>query len=319
MTSDSIELQASGWLARRDAGAGAPDDQAQFERWLDADIRHRVAFLKMESSWRRADRLRDLAPLDRGTDADLLRRAAEPRRWRLALAASLALALVAGAVLFHQIRSGWQNYQTPVGGFARIVLDDGSVVDLNTDSEIRVRLTPALRDVRLVRGEGRFQVTHDTQRPFVVSAAAAAVRAVGTAFAVRVHDARRVDVLVAEGAVAIASADAREAPPLKAGEAAVVRGDQVSVSRVAPEQMASRLAWTSGRLQFRGETLRDAVAEFNRYNRRQIRIANDSLADLRVGGNFSATDPDSFAAAVSSAFGLRADTSDPGAIVFRPP
>lgn len=318
MTVDPIEQEASGWLARRDGGAGSPEEQAQFERWLDADIRHRVAYLKIESTWRRADRLRDLAPLDGGADPDLLRPPA-PRRWPLALAASLFLALVTGAYFLHQYRSGWQHYHTPVGGFARIVLDDGSVVDLNTDSEIRVRLEEKLRDLRLVRGEGRFTVAHDKTRPFVVSAADTAVRAVGTAFAVRVHDAKRVDVLVAEGSVAIAAAAAREAPPLTAGEAAVVQGDQVSVIRVEPELMERRLAWTSGRLQFRGESLRDAVAEFNRYNRRQIRIADASLDALRVGGNFSATDPESFAAAVSSSFGLRADASEPGAITLRPP
>ena len=79
------------------------------------------------------------------------------------------------------------------------------------------------------------------------------------------------------------------------------------------------MAWTSGRLQFRGETLGEAVTEFNRYNRRQLRIADAALAQLRVGGTFSATDPDSFAAALASAFKLRVDASQPDAIVLRPP
>ena len=50
----------------------------------------------------------------------------------------------------------------------------------------------------------------------------------------------------------------------------MVLPDRVSVSRVEPQLLARRLAWTSGRLEFRGETLAEAVAEFNRYNRRQI-------------------------------------------------
>jgi transmembrane sensor len=78
------------------------------------------------------------------------------------------------------------------------------------------------------------------------------------------------------------------------------------------------MAWTTGRLQFRGDSLGEAVDEFNRYNRRQLRLADASLAQLRVGGTFNATDPESFAAALTSAFGLRV-AHDTDAIVLRPP
>lgn len=316
MNDDAIELHASRWLASRDAGAVTPEQTEEFNRWLEADIRHRVAYLRLEASWQRADRLRDLKPLDRGVDADLL---AEPvrRRWPLALAASLLVSLIAGAWLYQQHFS-WQQYQTRIGGFSRIVLDDGSVIDLNTDSDLRVRLGSSRREVQLLRGEGRFQVAPDTQRPFTVEAAGAAVRAVGTEFTVRLRGTEQVDVLVSEGKVAVASANVQRTPPLGAGEAAVLLPDRVSVSRVEPQVLAQRLAWTSGRLEFRGESLSDAVAEFNRYNRRQIRLAGSSLASLRVGGSFAATDPESFAGALSSAFDLRV-ANDGDAIVLLPP
>jgi transmembrane sensor len=206
-----------------------------------------------------------------------------------------------------------------VGGFSRIVLEDGSVIDLNTNSDVRVRLQAERREVKLLRGEGRFQVAHDSHRPFVVTAADASVRAVGTAFSVRLREASQVDVLVAEGAVAVASSTIPHAPPVTAGEAAVLQPNRMSVRHMEPEVMQSHLAWTSGRLQFRGETLAEAVAEFNRYNRRQIRLADDSLARLRVGGTFNATDPESFAAALSSAFRLRILANDPDTLTLRPP
>jgi transmembrane sensor len=173
------------------------------------------------------------------------------------------------------------------------------------------------REVRLLRGEGRFQVAHDTQRPFTVAAADTAVRAVGTAFSVRVRD-ERVDVLVAEGKVAVVSSHVSETPAVSAGEAAVVLTDRVSVSSLDPQVLARRLAWTSGRLEFRGETLGEAVEEFNRYNRRQIRLSAQSLAPLRVGGSFSATDPESFAGALASAFKLRVALDDANEIVLIP-
>jgi transmembrane sensor len=315
---DDIEHDASRWLAARDAGATSPAQTAEFNRWLEADIRHRVAYLRLEASWQRVAKLEELRPLDRCVDPDLLKERHPRARWPFAAAAALLLALGVGAFWFYQLNHGWQSYETRVGVFSRIVLEDGSVVDLNTNSEVRVRLG-AVRELRLVRGEGRFQVAHDQNRPFVVAANQAAVRAVGTAFTVRLRDASQVEVVVAEGRVAIAAPHVADTPPLAAGEAAVVQPGHVSVTQVSPQALEQRLAWTTGRLEFRGELLSQAVAEFNRYNVRQIRLANPSLGTLRVGGNFKATDPESFAAALASAFKLHVDPASTDAIVLRPP
>jgi transmembrane sensor len=314
---DLIEARASAWLAARDSRDATPEEAAEFEAWLSADIRHRVAFLRLESSWQRADRLRDVRPLDRAADADLLRAPAPRRPLFLALAASVVVAVLGGAWAWQQHFS-WQRYETRVGGFSRIVLDDGSVIDLNTNSDVRVRLRGDRREVRLLRGEGRFQVAHDKQRPFTVAAADTAVRAVGTEFSVRLRDGEQVDVLVSEGKVAVASAQVTDAPALVAGDAAVVLNDRVSVSRVEPQALKRRMAWTAGRLEFRGESLGEAVQEFNRYNRRQIRLSAATLSALRVGGSFNPTDPESFADALASAFKLQVALDDANEIVLRP-
>jgi transmembrane sensor len=62
-----------------------------------------------------------------------------------------------------------------------------------------------------------------------------------------------------------------------------------------------------------------AVDEFNRYNRRKLQLADPALAALRVGGTFNATDPESFAAALASAFNLKVDPADSDTIVLKPP
>jgi transmembrane sensor len=315
-----IEARASRWLAARDAGSATADEAAEFTQWLDADIRHRVAYLRLEAGWKRADRLRDVRPLDRDVDPDLLSSPTVRRPWMAAMAAGLAIAMLGGTWAWQQHFS-WQHYETRIGGFSRIVLEDGSVIDLNTNSDVRVRLGDR-REVKLLRGEGHFQVAHDKQRPFTVAAAGTAVRAVGTAFTVRLRDSEHVDVLVSEGKVAVAPASVSKASPpvseLAAGEAAVVLPDRVSVSHVEPQALVRRLAWTSGRLEFRGETLGQAVEEFNRYNRRQIRLSANSLVTLRVGGSFSATDPESFADALASAFELRVALDNANEILLQP-
>ncbi len=314
---DPVNLRASRWLAARDAGPLSPAETEEFNRWLDADIRHRVAYLRMEANWKRAERLRELKPLDHHIDADLLAAPRRRRRWPMALAASVLAAALAGAWVWQQ-QFGWQHHDTGVGCLEHIVLEDGSIIDLNTNSDLRVRIGDK-REVRLVRGEARFQVAPDAQRPFSVEAAGAAVHAVGTAFSVRLHESKQVDVLVSEGIVAVATQRVQRTPPLGAGEAAVLLPDRVSVSRLEPQLLERRMAWTSGRLEFRGESLAEAVAEFNRYNRRQIRLASPELATLRVGGSFAATDPGSFVDALASAFNLGIESQDAETILLRPP
>jgi transmembrane sensor len=316
---EDAEEQASRWLVAHDTGAVGGVIAEEFQIWLEADVRHRVAYRRLEATWQRIARLQDLRPLDRDPDADLLKQRRLRRPGVLAAAASIVLTLFVGGYLSYQHQFGWQRYETAIGGFSRLVLDDGTLVDLNTNSELRVRFGDAVREVRLMRGEGRFLVAHESSRPFVVNAADTRVRAVGTVFSVRLRDPAHVDVLVAEGSVAIASKRVPAPPPLNAGEAAIVLPDRVSVSRVEPTLMRRRLAWTAGRLEFRGETLGEAVAEFNRYNVRQLTIADDSLAGLRVGGVFNATDPESFAAALASAFDLRPEIIGSDAIILRPP
>lgn len=310
---ERIEEEASRWLATRDTRDAAANDQ-DFDRWLGADIRHRVAYRKLEAAWRRSERLRELKPLDRAADPDLLK--VHRRPWPAAIAASIAVLSVAVGAWIYVENFRWQRHETPIGGLSRVTLDDGSVIDLNTNSAIRVRLG-RVREVELERGEGRFAVAPDSTRPFVVTAAGANVRALGTAFTVRLRAPAQVDVLVSEGRVAIASEHVR-APPLYANEAAVVLPDRVSVSRIEPQLVARRLAWTSGRIVLQGETLSEAIAEFNRYNKRQLAF-EPSIATLRVGGNFDATDPESFAAALASAFHLRIDPFSGEAIVLRSP
>ncbi len=318
---EQIEHDASAWLAKFDAHGTSPEHDEAFNRWLEADIRHRVAYLRLEAAWRRAERLKELKPLDGGVDPDLLA-AARPPRWRrlpMAMAAGLATVVACAGVWAAWVRYDGQQYETHVGCRSRIVLEDGSIIDLNTNSELRVRFDDKRRDIKLLRGEGRFQVAHDATRPFVVSAAGADLRAVGTEFSVRLRDSAQVEVLVTEGEVAIDSDRPQQHAALHAGDAALVRNDRVSVSRVDAQDLARRLAWTSGQLEFRGETLDFAVAEFNRYNRRHISLADPRLAQLRIGGSFKSTDPDSFAAALASTFGLKVATGEAEAIVLRSP
>jgi transmembrane sensor len=238
-------------------------------------------------------------------------------------ATAAAIALVAlGAVLWTAIEpSDWQTYATGLGGVEHVQLADGSSVHLNMNTEIRVRLGKERREIVLQRGEALFTVAHDRTRPFDVQASGTTVRAIGTVFSVRLGTGRDVEVIVKEGRVQIdppklqaveANTDVArpQLPLLSAGETVRIKPSEavedIKVVKVADADMSFKLSWTEGRLIFDRQTLAEVVAEFNRYNRRQMVIADPAIAGRRVGGGFEATDIDSFIAALEHSFGIRA-------------
>ena len=371
ITAQEFEAQAAAWLVKRDGDGLSAAEQAEFDAWLEADPRAHAVYVRLELAWKRADGLRRLRPLDGGIDEDLLAHSPfEPvpmdeyparegtgrtsdlvpthaaidalvveykprrRRWAipLAVAASVALAVVGALVWQAYERTGWHEYTTDFGGLSRIVLDDGSVVTLNTNSLMRVQLTPELRHIVLERGEALFKVAHDANRPFDVDAGDTTVRAVGTEFSVRVREpaeasngGKDIEVLVKEGRVAIDPPKKNAKPieraaalpvsmsTLSAGEAVTITATRVTteppqmqVQKVAEVDVDRKLFWTEGRLWFERQTLKDVVAEFNRYNRRQMVIADPAIENLRIGGGFEATDPESFIAALEKTLGIRA-------------
>jgi transmembrane sensor len=236
------------------------------------------------------------------------------RRWLVAAGAVAALGVGPGLLAWLTTRRyRWIDYETGVGDSRKAMLPDQSSVFLNTDSRVRVRLASARRDVELLRGEALFTVARDKLRPFYVKAAGSVVCAIGTAFSVRIRDDDGVEVMVSNGRVAIGTADHHTSlPVLEASAPYASAGDCVEfgqgswvVKHDSAGYIARKLAWTNGRISFDGETLAEAIHEFNRYNRRRLAIADPAIAQIRIGGLFEATDPESFAVTLEKHFGVR--------------
>jgi len=218
---ESIAATAAAWIAQRDDSFTAAEAES-FVRWRAADARHEAAVIRLEGAWIKLLPLREFRPSAvRHPDRDLLaapvrRRAAafplRPFAW--AAAAAAAILFAAGWWSFRQDRPGPALYATTSGGYERVMLPDGSVLELNGDTAAEVSFDAAARRVRLARGEAHFTVAKDPSRPFWVEAGDVAVRAVGTAFNVR-FESDAVEVLVTEGRVAVANSAAQsgDTPP----------------------------------------------------------------------------------------------------------
>lgn len=341
--SRQIEQVAAEWLARRDAGAWSAHDQQALDAWLAERTDHRVAFLRLESAWNEAGRLRVLAarlpagvvpararqPASRVADGVETRSSAHPPdlrgvtfapryvaasgRWRQGVAAALAFA-VAGSMAW----GGWQlsgrqqaSYASNVGQLQTVALTDGSTATLSSDSRLDVRMSRGERHVTLAQGEAFFDVARDARRPFVVEAQGRRVAAVGTRFSVR-NDPEALRVVVTEGKVrleSVAGADGRAQPEalLPAGSVATAGRNGVLVRSLPLADAERYLEWRSGYLTFDDTSLATAAAEFNRFSKRKLELGDAAVAELRVGGNFRWSNTEGFVRLLEQGFPVRAE------------
>jgi transmembrane sensor len=311
------EATAAAWFAKRDSGAWEPQDQAAFDAWLGSSLAHRLAFIRVETVWKQAQRMKALragrprgqvppvgewqfspffeSKLALGQPMTHKRFAAGiPGTWVRGVAVSLFLAvIVAGA--WYTISSRSLAYRTAVGGTETVPLADGSVVTLNTDTEIRVALTRTARTVSL-DGEAFFEVAKDPVRPFVVDVGNERVTAVGTKFSVR-REGESVRVAVTEGHVLV-EAKANTAQPLAhlaPGDVASADAGGILVRQKPIAQVeAEYLTWRQGYISFRDTPLGDVVKELNRYNVRKIKVTDPAVAAIRIGGEFRVANVDAF-------------------------
>ena len=327
---ESISEQAARWVIREDAGALRPDERHDLDAWLRADARHLGAYVRARAQWIDLDRLGALnGPTAQSAVATGSREGVTRREL---IAAGIAAAAAVGGGLFWIERHGDGTvYTSGIGEVRRIALGDGSTMLLNTATEVAVDFNKRRRHIRLIRGEALFEVAHDKSWPFIVRADQTAVRAVGTAFAVRLEG-KAVEVTVTEGVVEVADPPAvpaaeRHMPSavplqpirLAANERLVATQSHAAVVQdIAPAEVDRQLAWRDGMVSFNGESLQTAVNEINRHNRRQIVVTDSSLAAKPIVGIFRATDLDGFAEAAAVALKARAVHDGDGVIKIEP-
>ncbi|HEY0799794.1 MAG TPA: FecR domain-containing protein, partial [Steroidobacteraceae bacterium] len=260
--------------------------------------------------------LADQAP--RVTDS----RDGRPRASSLRLAAGVLLAVAAGVTISMGLVGRGSSFSTSVGGLSIIPTQDGSVVTLNTDSKIEVRFTAQERRIELDKGEAFFEVAKDPSKPFVVYAGKQRVVAVGTKFSVRLNS-DTVHVAVTEGKVRLESRPsilddrAGASDGLTAGTVADVKNSRISVEQRPIPEIEQALSWRAGYIGLNGTPLADAIAEFNRYNTRQLLIGDLSLATLKVEGNFRSNNLDGFIRLLEQGFEVKTEESEDGRIVLK--
>ncbi|MEC3911103.1 FecR domain-containing protein [Sphingobium sp. CR2-8] len=312
----AIEAQAARLLARLNS-APTPEDESEICAWVESDPRHAVAFARAEAAWEAAERLKSAAadvtlpPLAQIVSEEQQRRLS--RNIMIAAAAAVLFFLVAAVVTVRTF-SGTDRYQTSIGQSRDIALDDGSILHLNSNSEAEVRFTANGRKVRVIKGEASFDVAHDEERPFDVEARSAVIRAVGTAFNVRMRPSI-VELTVTKGAVTVHSGGSA-AQKVAAGAGAVIQPRTIAVTHLGPKLIDQRTAWREQMVELDGETIDQAAGEFNRYRAAPILIGDTRVSALRIGGRFRTSDSQAFLSALQLSLPIRAVQGEDGSVML---
>lgn len=336
--------EAAQWFVEVNTGDVDFATRNRFDAWLRASPEHLRAFLEMLPFWEDAAELpmgptamperliewarsvsnivaiRSDGPLRQPEIQHHAPKRIPRRKWARLLAAAALAACVLGTALWSYQSVRYPAYATDTGEQRSLQLADGSTVELNARSKIRIRYSERQRIVDLLEGQALFHVAKDSARPFIVRSAGTQVRAVGTQFDVY-KKATGTVVTVVEGRVAVlspidengaAKASVRvqrsrgaENQPLQArsaesrqhdGLSYLAAGEQLTVTagevkKSEPANVASAIAWTQRQLVFHYTPLLEVAEEFNRYNERRLTIDAVQLAEFRISGIFSSTDP----------------------------
>lgn len=341
---DTLEHEARLWLVRLDADEPLTAEEKQtLHTWMARSPAHRQELVRLAEFWDNSNVLTELLiPMHQVASAKHREGAGSfikavsgislSPRGGLALAMSLLfIAFTLKSYLTPMPLDATNGiYAAAIGELRVEVLADGSVLQINTDSQVQVDYSERRRKIRLLRGEAHFEVAHNKAWPFEVYAGKGMVKAVGTAFLVRLEK-EQLNVIVTDGRVDLAATRTLEnatspppsnqttrLPPLeKIGSLSEGQGASFApASSVATHQLLAQkdmdrqLSWREGYLVFEGESLSVVVAELNRYLPIQVEIVDDALSDIPIGGRFKVAELEALFDVLETSFNVRVSRRD---------
>lgn len=312
--------EAANWLIARENGPLTCEEQAAFDSWFSDSEGNKAAFWRLELGWEQADRAVALGQGSVEQIEDVAPR--QTPRWWLptAIAASLVLVFMAphfasdGPIFAPTTdapaaKMATKSYATPVGGKRLVSLEDGSRIQLSTQSKVRTKISAKRRQVWVYQGEAFFDVAHRKDQPFIVYAGDRQITVLGTKFSVR-RDGDKVVVSVLEGRVRVDEVKENRlvrSSIFVGGDIAMAEGAATLLTARSEEKVESALSWRTGMLSFDEKPLPAIAAEFNRYNTKKLVLEGEAVGMIRITGTFPSDKPEAFARLLRDAYGLVID------------
>lgn len=320
------DQEALEWVERLH-GDDMSDAQIEaYVAWMETDSRNADAFRRLDAAWIASGDAKEGIRARFGAEVrgETVQESAHSRflaAVRPAFSPQFAGAVAAVCVIL-VVALQWpqpavqsERYVTAVGERLEVPLQDGSVVTLNTGSEIRVSYNENQRSVLLERGGALFDVTSDAKRPFLVEMDGGAVQVLGTVFDVlRKSDGFSVTVL--EGRVSV-TADGNDTDPelvvLSPDQRAEVNTKLASLTSFTIDaEMAT--AWRRGQLIYRDALVADVIVDLNRYSTVPLTIRDSAVEQSRFTGVLTIDAPDIMMERLASLLMLEAVPTEEGGL-----
>jgi transmembrane sensor len=325
-TETSRLTEAAAWRVR--LAESDQEGNPQLMAWIAEDPRNAAAWKQVQDSWTVFGehatspeiidlRCRALAHAHEAGRGRWVRSKRFAIPHRLGIAAGILAVAIGGLFLWNQQPD---VYSTRAGERRVVTLADGSQVALDSRSEVKVRYSADARELNLTRGQARFDVAHDIERPFSVTARAHKVIATGTSFNVDLFGPTLLVTLI-EGHVVVSSSAPMFSQPAnidsQIDRIVLDAGEQVVFTPKAPPSVAhvnlgQATAWENGEVVFENDPLPIVVARINRYARHEVVIADTQTSELRISGVFHTGDIDGFVSTIAAYLPVRADKSADG-------
>ena len=313
------DAQAAYWLTKLNSPDASPALRKAFEVWRDEDDRHAIAFEQASSVWEQSEVLM-LDPDILNLRRDILNEAFRPKVSVLKrfapIAAALVLAIVGVAALSSTLISNLttstpdvaltqptqvvvaemtirDRFNTQEGEQKTVLLPDGSIIDLNENTNVQIAFSGDSRKLDMTSGQAIFTVAKDQDRPFVVLAGGRSITALGTEFEVKI-DQSDMAVTLVEGKIVVDSlSDDREQfksqalpKPIELRPGQVLQTSGRMTQSINSTDIMEAGAWRRSSLAFNGEKLSTVISILNRFPAETITIDDPSLADLEIGGTY---------------------------------
>jgi ferric-dicitrate binding protein FerR (iron transport regulator) len=309
---------AGEWLQRLHDRPPDHGTWSEWQRW-QSDPNNRAAFEKLLRVWRAFDHPILRHSLRASIDTPVTQPHPDRTPQWLPRTVAFLLAFLCNAlltsILFMTPPAPAEHvYATDKGGFGRFTLPGGTLLEVNTDSRVRLQRSTEGTTARLERGEAFFQSAPNTRSPIQVIAGNTLLAHITGAAAIRLRDDSSVEITVQAGTVALSEiAQPKDRPAmaqlpsiiLKLSQTATIQDHQASIHSIDPHALECRLAWRTRTICSDGGTVASIVHELNRYNHTRVVIVDPTVGMLRVGGRFSATRPSDFIELIDQVFPAR--------------
>ena len=304
---EKIENEASDWFILNTTSTPTSLQEKEFQTWLSASPLHADTYQMFAKIWE------DLAQVPQesfsGTDTalDKNREYMEaathdmPTLWQrvsdwlfpksnyIALA-SVSLFFISAFIFFSPESDEINSYMTARGEISDLTLEDGSKITLSADSQIDVKMSNDMRDIKLVKGQAFFDVatTQDAsggKMPFEIHSGMMKIKVIGTQFEVHLRNEKAI-VSVAEGVVEVSTRGGQPVRLTQGQQVAVIGDNYDRIGEIISEEAATNFSWRAGRLTYRDAFLTEIIEDANRFHTGTITLGHKNLENLRVTTSF---------------------------------